>query len=136
MRAGIQHFIDDMGPSFDSELELDRIDNDGDYSLDNCRWSTESEQMFNRRSNGCLGLKRSDESKEKQSKTINDKMAANPEAFKQEMSRISRCRVNFKHNEESKAKISEAQLKRDPATRKWTALQRENYVATIAARNL
>ncbi len=75
-RAGLQNFIDDMGPSFDPVLELDRTDNDGDYTPDNCGWVTEREQMLNRRGNGCLGHKRSMESRAKQSKTIKDKREA------------------------------------------------------------
>jgi hypothetical protein len=30
-------------------LTMDRIDNDGDYTPDNCKWSTPAEQSLNRR---------------------------------------------------------------------------------------
>lgn len=41
-------FWEDMGETYSQELTLDRIDNDGDYTKDNCRWADWSTQMNNR----------------------------------------------------------------------------------------
>lgn len=42
-------FIDDMGASFSEELEIDRINTDGNYEPSNCRWVTKAENRDNRR---------------------------------------------------------------------------------------
>lgn len=44
-------FISDMGQKPTSKHSLERIDVDGDYFKENCRWATMSEQNLNKRTN-------------------------------------------------------------------------------------
>ena len=45
----IENFIEDMVPSFEEGLTLDRINVDGNYEPDNCRWADKSTQTQNTR---------------------------------------------------------------------------------------
>jgi len=42
-------FLEDMGPKPSSKHQIDRVNNSGHYSPDNCKWSTAVEQNCNRR---------------------------------------------------------------------------------------
>lgn len=50
-----ENFVEDMGARPEGKT-LDRIDPNGNYSKENCRWATQKEQQRNRRNNLSLSL--------------------------------------------------------------------------------
>ena len=44
-----QNFYDDMHEGYERGLQIDRINNDGPYSPENCRWVTQAENNRNKR---------------------------------------------------------------------------------------
>ena len=44
----VEFFIEDMYQSFEEGLQLDRIENDGNYEKSNCRWTTNKIQQRNK----------------------------------------------------------------------------------------
>ena len=44
-----EEFYKDMGDGYRNGLEIDRINNNGNYEPNNCKWSSPTEQMLNKR---------------------------------------------------------------------------------------
>jgi len=49
-----ENFFEDMAPGYSKGLSLDRINNDKDYSPENCQWATLETQANNRRNNAVI----------------------------------------------------------------------------------
>ena len=51
-----ENFLADMGSRPTAKHSLDRIDNNADYSSENCRWATKTEQDNNKRTNHLITI--------------------------------------------------------------------------------
>ena len=49
-----ENFLEDMGKRPFGKYSIERVDNDGDYEPDNCKWANSKEQSRNRRTNRFL----------------------------------------------------------------------------------
>ena len=56
-KNSFQNFFADMGLKPSPKHSIDRIDNNGDYFAENCKWSTHKEQVNNRNSNRLITIK-------------------------------------------------------------------------------
>ena len=75
-RNSSRAFCEDMHPSFKKGLTLDRRDVNGDYTPDNCRWATLSQQANNRRDNALITYKGETLSATEWSRRLNLSLAA------------------------------------------------------------
>ena len=55
-RNSFENFWQDMGPSYQPGLDIDRINNDLGYSPENCRWTTRRENCLNKRGTRTVAL--------------------------------------------------------------------------------
>lgn len=50
-KESFANFWEDMGPTYEKGLTLDRVENNGNYEKSNCRWASRTRQARNTRSN-------------------------------------------------------------------------------------
>ena len=108
-----EDFRDDMYEDYKDNLEIDRINNDGDYEKDNCRWVTRKQQLRNFSRNKFITYKNETKTLIEWSeklkinyRTLNDRMKrygwSINEAFNTPV--LKTWNPHLKHNEQKHAK--------------------------------
>lgn len=126
---GFLNFMEDMGPTWFEGATIDRIDNDGDYSLENCQWLTreqnsrkahinkpESLESRIKMSKAHLGVKDSKETKMKKSMALAGKKKTDIHRFNLSKSLTGRILSN-----EHRENLSRAQKGNQNARNNTTA---------------
>lgn len=86
-----ENFLADMGPKPSPDHSIDRIDSDGPYAPENCRWATMDVQQANRKKRGEWGGHRSGAGRPRKGAVAAPRPCANCSVLAAEVAQLKRA---------------------------------------------